>query len=72
MDQNPQIKRRKMRKIPKVLLNQHASVVVVNNIMKEEQGVPHSSKSAASVRKRATFRVRVPLIKKAQQFEEDK
>ena len=65
MDPDPQRKRRKTRiRIPKVLLNRHASIVVVNNIIQEEQSVPRSSKRAVSVTKRAILHPRVAHQKK--------
>ena len=57
MDQNPLTKRRKTgRRIPKVLPNRHASIVVVKNVMQKEQSVPRLRKRATSVRRRAISR----------------
>ena len=73
MHPDPQRKRRKMRiRIPKVLLNRHASIVVVNNIIQEEQSVPRSSKRAVSVTKRAILHPCVAHQKKCNNLKKTK
>ena len=73
MDPDPQRKRRKTRiRIPKVLLNRHVSIVVVNNVIQEEQSVPHSSKRAVSVTKRAILHPCVTHQKKCNNLKKTK
>ena len=73
MDPDPQRKRRKTRiRIPKVLLNRHVSIVVVNNVIQEEQSVPRSSKRAVSVTKRAILHPCVAHQKKCNNLKKTK
>ena len=57
-------KEKKTRRIPKVLPNSHASIVVVNNIMQKEQSVLIQA-NVQQMSEEGPFRVRVPLIEKS-------
>ena len=59
-------------RIPKVLLNRHASIVVINNVIQEEQSFPRSSKRAVSVTKRAILHPCVAHQKKGNNLKKTK
>ena len=71
MDPDPQRRRRKTRiRIPKVFLNRHASIVVVNNVIQEEQ-CPAFKQTCSECHKKGHFASVCRSSKKVQQFEED-